>query len=469
MITTIDDIVAAYNVAWASVNTYNLYPMLRSSKATDDPTEKELNTFRKEYWGKLDKMTILVPAYKEQKTLYSCVKAINESSYPKSKLEVIILLEKDDTSTIEVANRIASKFKNVKSIVVEDEVNKKGKPRALNYGLKMATGDVIGILDAEDMVSKDAFIRTAYMMQNKDYGVVQGILDMVNEGDGWKNLMLRAEYGYWFNTYLKALKRADYPLPFGGTTNFFRKDTLQKLGGWDSNNLTEDFELGMKIFANNSKIRENVRKNAGKLNTNGNASSEDPIKLGIIRSVTREESPPTMKGWMRQRTRWQQGKIQTLRKEMNDDQLSLRTKAHIFFSSVQPHISVINLTGIGISVYAYLDKALSLPVEIVAGFNAVMVAFYATMNAAGYLWVTKPEKETIKYRHLKAVVTAVTLPAYWAMQWVADMKALKLEYIDKSNVWYKTEHFGRHIDDRQLEKTLAEDMHPATVNNSDNK
>ncbi len=109
MISTIDDIVAAYNLAWASVNSYNLYPMLRSKKDSDDPTQKQLNDFRKEYWGKLDKMTILVPAYKEQNVLNSCIKSINKSGFPKNKLEVIILLEKGDQGTIDVANKIASK------------------------------------------------------------------------------------------------------------------------------------------------------------------------------------------------------------------------------------------------------------------------------------------------------------------------------------------------------------------------
>ncbi len=466
MIKTIDDIVATYNVAWASVNMYNLYPVLLRRNKQDDPTSKQLSDFRKEYWGRLDKMTILVPAYKEQKTLYSCIKAINESSYPKSKLEVIILLEKEDKGTIDVANKISSIFKNVKSVVVEDEINKKGKPRALNYGLKLSTGKMIAVLDAEDIVSKDAFIRTAYMIQKNDYQVVQGILDMVNEQDGWKNLMMRAEYSYWFNSYLKAIKRADYPLPFGGTTNFFRKEVLEKMGGWNSNNLTEDFELGMKIFTHNSKIKENTKKK-DTLNTNYTASSNELIKVGIIRSVTKEESPITVKGWMRQRTRWQQGKIQTLRTYMRDDQISKKTKVNIFFASVQPHISIINLTGIGIGIYAYLERALSLPVEILTGFNAFMVGFYMVMNASSYLRINNSEKDTIKYRHLKAAVTAITLPAYWAMQWVADIKALKLEYIDKSNVWYKTEHFGRHIDNIVLngDEIISDNKNITVTNN----
>ena len=358
--------------------------------------------------------------------------------------------------------------KNVKSVVVEDDINKKGKPRALNYGLKLATGKVITVLDAEDIVAKDSFIRAAYMMQKKDYQVVQGVLDLVNESDGWKNLMMRAEYGYWYSTYLKALKRSNYPLPLGGTTNFFKKEVLEKLGGWNSNNLTEDFELGMGIYAYNSRIKENLKKN--KDPNKVDAFKKDMIKVGVIKSVTEEESPVTVNGWMRQRTRWQQGKIQTLRDyRRGDKDLDLKTRAIIFFSSMQPHLSIINLTGLGISIYAYFDKALSLPVEILAGFNALMVGFYATMNSLSYLKVTKDQKETIKYRHLKAVIAGVTLPAYWAMQWAADIKAFKLEYVNKSNEWYKTEHFGRHLNDTQLDDIIKEAAVQPTTNITKNK
>ena len=347
-------------------------------------------------------------------------------------------------------------------------INKKGKPRALNYGLKLATGKVIAVLDAEDIVAKDSFIRAAYMMQKKDYQVVQGVLDLVNESDGWKNLMMRAEYGYWYNTYLKALKRSNYPLPLGGTTNFFKKEVLEKLGGWNSNNLTEDFELGMGIYAYNSRIKENLKKN--KDPNKVDAFKKDMIKVGVIKSVTEEESPVTVNGWMRQRTRWQQGKIQTLRDyRRGDKDLDLKTRAIIFFSSMQPHLSIINLTGLGISIYAYFDKALSLPVEILAGFNALMVGFYATMNSLSYLKVTKDQKETIKYRRLKAVITGVTLPAYWAMQWAADIKAFKLEYVNKSNEWYKTEHFGRHLNDTQLDDIIKEAAVQPTTNITKNK
>ncbi len=493
MITSIDDIAAIYNSVWIGINAYNASTLLRrrdSKGSAAVATDEELQEFKNSNIGRLPKASVLLPAYKENGVLQESVEALERSDYPKGSFEVLVLLEKGDYATQEVAEKLTKRFENVKMLIIEEEIAGKGKPRALNYGLARASGSIVGVVDAEDIVDKRMLLESAYMIQERHYDAVQGVLDMTNEGDGWKNMMQRAEYGYWYNYYLHALLAAKYPMPFGGTTNFFKKDVLQKLGGWDSKSLTEDFDLGLRFFNSGAGYASSSYKTKrlgeqqlqgmpfksdiytaefykqhaadysgtslsgalGSYNSKRELENQklirgsgDKNRVTMISSITNEESPVTTKAWLRQRTRWQQGKIQAMRKNLRDPPEGVSKKVHTFMATVQPHIAVINITGIAITVYAYLTNALIEPVKILADLNLGMVAIYAAMNGVGYLDATAREKETIKYRRTKAVITAVTTPAYWVMQWVADLRAMKLEYIDGSTAWDKTEHLGRHF------------------------
>ncbi len=493
MITSIDSITAAYNSIWVGINAYNVSALLRGRRGTGSEavaTDEELQAFKSRNMGRLPKTSVLLPAYKEAGVLPVSVEALERSDYPKESFEVLVLLEKDDYATQAVATKLAKAFGNVKMLVIDEAVAGSGKPRALNYGLARASGSIVGVIDAEDIVDRRMLLESAYMIQEKGYDAVQGVLDMTNEYDGWKNIMQRAEYGYWYNYYLHALLAAKYPMPFGGTTNFFKKDVLQKLGGWDSKNLTEDFELGLRLFNSGAGFasagfrtkrlgeqqllgipfkseaytsefyKQHDADYSGTTLSNAldSYNGKRPLeeqkllrgkgnqnRVAMISSVTNEESPVTTKAWLRQRTRWQQGKIQTMRKNLRDPPEGASKKVHTFMATVQPHIAAINITGIAIGAYAYLTNALSEPVKVLTDFNMAMVALYSAMNGVGYLAATASEKETIRFRRTKAVIAAVTTPAYWVMQWVADLRAMKLEYIDKSTAWDKTEHLGRHF------------------------
>ena len=448
MVSILDGAVAAYNAAWFATNAYNLSALLRrKGQDGDNPTKEQLERFKAENTGRMPMISILLPAYREERVLCECIAAIERMDYPKESFEVLVMLEKEDTPTRALADSSAKLHNNIRPIVVSPRNDAtKGKPHALNEGLKVAKGSIVGVVDAEDIVERDLLLTAAYMITEKGHDAVQGVLDMANDRDGWKNLMQRAEYGYWFRRYLGALARAKYPVPFGGTTNFFRKSLLEELGGWDARNLTEDFELGMRIFNRSAKAKGS-KGNDDALRPRRDAA----VSVATISSTTIEESPTTLGAWLRQRTRWEQGKIQTLKKNLKDPPQGATHKIHTFFATMQPHMAAVNITGIGVSIYAFVEKGISIPVEAIASFNMAMIGFYAAMNAVGYLTATKEEKETVRFRGAKAAISAITLPAYWAMQWAADLRAMKLEYTG-SRAWEKTDHFGRHFQNDQTQQ-----------------
>jgi cellulose synthase/poly-beta-1,6-N-acetylglucosamine synthase-like glycosyltransferase len=438
-------LLAGFTIVWSVINLYSVYPLakdflLRQLKRpfrSKYPIALQF-VFRKE----LPKFSLLVPAYKESSVIRRCIKRIFESNYPKQLIEVIVITEKDDTETRRVVEDECAQLQSIKSVVVEDNGEPKGKPRALNQGFRQASGEIIGIIDAEDLVSTELLREVASMMVvNKNLGVVQGILDMQNEADGWSNRNFRAEYGYWYRMYLPALSSTGLPVPLGGTTNFFRKRVLDEVGLWDTRNVTEDFELGMRLFL--------AKKRFGTTNTDALEPRKaveifgSRYKVGMLNSVTSEESPLSLRGWVRQRTRWEKGKIQTLRKYMRMKSYSSTDAIGVGLTALVSHLGAINVFGLFISFLAW-EIRLPIPwfLEGIFYFNIGMLVFHCATQYKGYMYATD---ENTKHRRLKAVSVALTTPAYWVLQWYADLRAIKQEYLGTRTFWEKTEHFGRNV------------------------
>ena len=428
-------ILIMYTAIWLSINLYNLYPLLNYYiKAKNSPVAGIATNFQR----RLPKISILLPAYHEESVLPYSIKRIFESDYPSDLLEVIVLTEKDDNETIAVVNSLIKKY-GIKHLRIEEEGLPRGKPRALNFGLKHITGSIIGVIDAEDIIDKKLFKKVAILM-NSGYDAVQGVLDMVNDRDGFTNMHLRAEYRYWYRIYMPALAYSNFPVPLGGTTNFFKKDLLEELKGWDPYNVTEDFDLGIRLYNEHKKV-------GIAFDMLGKRTSDsifhNKYNFSMMDSVTQEESPTTFMGWLRQRTRWQRGKIQTLKKIINDPPDSFPNKIHSIMMSLVPHMGPINLTGIIFSVLAFFTKT-SLPLWIyyLFGFNLIMFMFYCVMQGYGYLNSVHKNR---KHRILKAIFIGFTTPIYWAIQWIADIRAIKHEYLGTKVFWEKTAHSGAHI------------------------
>jgi cellulose synthase/poly-beta-1,6-N-acetylglucosamine synthase-like glycosyltransferase len=438
-------LLAGFSIVWSVINLYSVYPL-----AKDFLVHQFKRSFRPKHpitlhfvlRNDLPKFSLLVPAYKESSVIKRCIERIFESNYPRELIEVIVLTEKDDVETrLVVVEKCAPEF-SLASVVVEDNGEPKGKPRALNQGFKHAGGEIIGIVDAEDLVSKELLREVALMMvANKNLGVVQGILDMQNESDGWSNRNFRAEYGYWYRMYLPALSGTGLPVPLGGTTNFFRKSVLDEVGLWDTHNVTEDFELGMRLFLAKKRFGTT---NRGALEPRGAAEIfGSRYRVGMLNSVTSEESPLSLKGWVRQRTRWEKGKIQTLRKYMRMKSYSSSDAIGVGLAALVSHLGAINVFGLLVSLLAW-EIRVPIPwfLECIFYFNFAMLLFHCATQYKGYMYATDGNTT---HRRLKAVSVTLTTPAYWVLQWYADLRAIKQEYLGTRTFWEKTEHFGRNV------------------------
>ena len=410
----LEGLVAGFNVAWMMTNLYNLYPYTRHAKPLQKETEKRSPRDGKEN----PKISVLLPAYREENVLERAVDAIEKTGY--GNLEVILLTEQGDGPTSRIADDLRSKYANLKHVIVKDDGSIRGKPRALNRGLEHVSGEITGVIDAEDVIDKRLFEKVADAFDRNDYCAVQGMLHMHSETGSWRNYQFESEYFRWYNRYLPRLSSAGYPIPLGGTTNFIKTDVLKEMGGWENGNLTEDYELALRIY-------DAFYKRGG---------SYCPV--GIIDSTTIEEPPNTLGSWLRQRTRWSQGKMITAASYLNKPLRGINKKMHIYMSNVAAHIGAINFTGIALSAGFYLSRGYMPPVlEALTLANFACVSAYCYSQGKAYIDATKGSGA--KHRLLKGLLVGVTTPAYWFIQWLSELRAT-YRILKGVNDWEKTEH-----------------------------
>ncbi len=230
--------------------------------------------------------TILCPLYKEAHMLAPFIEGIAKIEYPKDKLDVMLLLEEDDVASIQTIGKMHLPG-YVRTLVVPAS-QPKTKPKACNYGLAFARGEYVVIFDAED-IPDPMQLKKAYIgFQKSDRKVVclQAKLNYHNTNQNLLTRFFTAEYSWLFDVSLPGLQSLSTIIPLGGTSNHFRTVDLNTLNGWDPFNVTEDADLGLRIF-------------------------KKGYRTAIIDSVTLEEANSNVGNWIRQRSRWVKGYMQT--------------------------------------------------------------------------------------------------------------------------------------------------------------
>lgn len=283
--TSIKTIIAALSFVYLVDVIFNLYLILKSLHSPPDihVTKNEVNKINND---SLPTYTILCPVYKEHEILPQFIGAMAHLDWPKNKLEVILLLEADDSQTREYlrANPLPEYFKPV----IVPSTQPKTKPKACNYGLAHASGKYLVIYDVEDVPDplqlKKVFL--AFQRSGPELKCIQAKLNYYNSEQNLLTRLFTTEYSLWFDVILTGLQKLETSIPLGGTSNHFETKELIELGGWDPFNVTEDCDLGVRLFKRGA-------------------------KTAIIDSLTLEEANSDLFNWLRQRSRWIKGYIQT--------------------------------------------------------------------------------------------------------------------------------------------------------------
>ncbi len=260
----------------------------------------------------LPKVSILVPLFRETEILHALVARLSTLTYPKCLLDVILVLEEeDDTTQATLAEIDLPPW--IRAVICPDG-QPRTKPRAMNYALDFCEGDIVGIFDAEDAPDPDQITVVARRFQQapEDVACLQGILDYYNPQQNWLARCFTIEYAAWFRLILPGMARLGFAIPLGGTTLYFKRAVLEKLGGWDAHNVTEDADLGFRL-------------------------ARHGYRTEMVQTVTEEEANCHLWPWIKQRSRWLKGYMTTYLVHMRKPALLYRQLGAWKFLGFQAH------------------------------------------------------------------------------------------------------------------------------------
>jgi cellulose synthase/poly-beta-1,6-N-acetylglucosamine synthase-like glycosyltransferase len=244
--------------------------------------------FRRRAAGAPRSFSLLLPARHEQDVLGDTIDALARLDHP--KYEVIVIIGHDDQGTEFVAREAAARYPRIVRVVMDYHLPK-NKPKALNTALRKCRGDIVGVFDAEDEVHPGLLRLVEARFEESGADVVQAGVQLMNVQTSWWSLRNCLEYYFWFRSRLHFHAEKRF-IPLGGNTVFTRTELLREAGGWDPDCLAEDCEIGVRLSTRGAVV----------------AVAYDP------QAVTREETPGSIRALVKQRTRWDQGFLQVLRK-----------------------------------------------------------------------------------------------------------------------------------------------------------
>ncbi|TSD48933.1 glycosyltransferase [Rhodococcus sp. KBS0724] len=361
--------------------------------------------------------TILVPAYNEPEVVGDLIAAMRAIHYPKEKLQVLLLLEEDDLITIKAAELAG--VDKVVSILKVPAADPRTKPKACNYGLHFSTGEIITIYDAEDSPDPLQLRRVVatFAQLPENTACVQAKLAFHNGTQNLLTAWFTADYALWFNFILPGLMRSNSPIPLGGTSNHLRRSVLDDIGAWDPFNVTEDADLGVRI-------------------------AESGYRTAVLNSTTLEEANSDTINWIRQRSRWYKGYLQTWLVHMRQPVKLWRgigTVGFLRFTILMagtPVVAALNtifwLLSLGwilgqpaiiqqiFPSYVYFPALASLVFGNAAVMYMNLVACRETRNAA-------------------LLIACLTAPLYWVLMSIAAIKGT-YQLIMNPSYWEKTFH-----------------------------
>jgi glycosyltransferase XagB len=394
---------------------FNMFLIFRTFKHNPELriTNEEIQEKSDNTWPSY---TIFCPLYHETQVLPQFISAMNALDYPKEKLQVMIVLEEDDKESISQMKNFA--LPSFFEVSIVPHSFPKTKPKALNFALKHAHGEYCVIYDAEDIPESDQLKKTivAFEKLGDNVACIQAKLNFYNPHQNILTRIFTAEYSVWFDLILTGMQSINAPIPLGGTSNHFKTETVRKLKGWDSFNVTEDCDLGMRLVKNG-------------------------YRTAIVDSTTFEEANSGIVNWFKQRTRWIKGYIQTYLVHSRAPHklpisFQLIVGGKVFSMLVNPVMWLITIAYFAwrSSIGLFIESFFPTPVL----YMGVMSFIFGNFLYLYYYMIGCAKREQyalIKYAFLT--------PFYWLGMSIAAWHAV-YEVIRNPHYWDKTKH-GLHL------------------------
>lgn len=356
--------------------------------------------------------SILVALYREAPVAAQLVAALDRLDWPADRREVLLLTEADDTETRAALAALALPpgFR----VIRVPALGPRTKPKALNVGLALARGAYVAIYDAEDRPHPDQLkaAHAAFTAGGLDLACVQAPLAIHDPRGHWIAAQFALEYAIHFRVLIPMVAALGWPVPLGGTSNHFRRAALQACGGWDPWNVTEDADLGVRL-------------------------ARDRWRVAMIDPPTYEEAPGSLDVWIRQRSRWIKGHIQTWAVHMRRPDRLVADVGLWGALGLQA-----TLLAALISAFAHGPLVMAAMAALLLGALelpdfALLLGGYVSTGLCAALALSRERALSTR----SAMVAVLTLPFYWPLQTIAALRAA-WQVWRTPFVWEKTPHGG---------------------------
>ena len=369
--------------------------------------------------------TILVPVYKEAQVLPKLLKRLGEMDYPTAKLDIKILMEAGDQDTID-AYYLSEPPDFIHAVVVPD-AQPKTKPKACNYGLIHARGEYLVIYDAEDLPELDQLkkVVAAFRKVPADVVCIQAKLNYYNRAQNVLTQWFTSEYSMWFDLLLPGLDDAHAPIPLGGTSNHFKTFSLIEVGAWDPYNVTEDADLGIRLYKRGYRTR-------------------------IVDSTTYEEANSRVGNWIRQRSRWIKGYIQTWLVHMRHPFKLMRDIGPRAFFSFQLLIGGTFFSLLVNPIYWLMTSAwYFFRWDLIQLLFPGLIFFIGAicLYIGNFVFTYVNIAGAMRRKYYDMVRVTLFSPAYWALMSIGAWKGF-IQLLTKPHYWEKTIH-GLNVEENK--------------------
>ncbi len=360
---------------------------------------------------------ILVALYQEADQVNELTSALDRLRWPAGKKSIHLICEEGDSETITAVKELG---RIDIGLIVVPKGAPRTKPRALNFALRQVTADYLVLYDAEDRPHPDQLAEAAgrFASGPAHLACLQAPLIIDNRGESLLTRCFAVEYDTLFLGVLPALAFWKSPVPLGGTSNHFKMEQLKEIGGWDSFNVTEDADLGIRL-ARHRKTCE------------------------TLFFPTYEEAPATHRTWLRQRTRWIKGWLQTLFVHLRNPVLTAKEMGFVNFLQFQ-----MVLTSVVISVLvhpfflvAFIFQMTNLYSGAFHGIYDLTITGVSAFNlTAGYLTYGLLALAVQGTRgNMADRVIILLFPVYWLLISIAGWRAV-FQLLLRPHHWEKTMH-----------------------------
>lgn len=359
--------------------------------------------------------TILVPLYKEALSVPHILASIRAIDYPKMKLDVKLVVEEDDNDTINAIKQ-AHPESYFEMIRVPYSLPRT-KPKACNYALTFARGDYVTIYDAEDRPEPSQLKKAvaAFWHYGSQTVCLQARLNYYNWHEHILAKLFAIEYSALFDFMLPGLQRLGMPIPLGGTSNHIDLKRLREIGEWDPYNVTEDADLGMRLAMRGYKTR-------------------------MLDSITLEEAPMNLSAWVKQRSRWIKGYMQTWLVYMRHPRELYSSLTQRGFWGFQFFIGgpcLAFLMAPFLWIFSLLWAFGLLSVAPLPDWLLISCISALALGVLCHLWFAIVAVRYWKWRKMGNAI--LFFPFYWLLHSIASFKAL-WQLIFRPHFWEKTTH-----------------------------